>query len=81
MELVEKMTRRPTDQPWEQTTNPLGSFGSGVVIPVWGGGGGGGGGGFGWGFFFPVSPAPSPPPPPPLTVLNRFTLDDDKDEA
>ena len=60
MELVEKMTRRPTDQPWEQTTNPLGCFGSGVV--------------------FPVSPAPSPPPPP-LTGLNRFTLDDDKDEA
>ena len=59
MELVEKMTRRPTDQPWEQTTNPLGSFGSGVVIPV----------------------SPAPPPPPPLTGLNRFTLDDDKDEA
>lgn len=40
-------------------TNPLGSSGSGVVIPV----------------SFP------PPSPLPLTGLNRFTLDDDEDEA
>ena len=36
-------------------TNPLGSSGSEVVIPV--------------------------PPPAPLTGLNRFTLDEDEDEA
>ena len=41
-------------------TNPLGSSGSGVVIPV---------------------SLPPPPSPLPLTGLNRFTLDDDEDEA
>lgn len=51
MELVEKMTRRPTDLPWEQTL--WGALGRELL------------------FLFP----------PPLTGLNRFTLDDDKDEA
>ena len=54
MELVEKMTRRPTHLPWEKT--------------LWGA--------LGRELFFLF-----PPPPPPLTGLNRFTLDDDKDEA
>ena len=54
MELVEKMTRRPTDLPWEQT--------------LWGA--------LGRELLFLLGA-----PPPPLTGLNRFTLDDDKDEA
>ena len=54
MELVEKMTRRPTDLPWEQTL---------------------------WGALGRVLLFLFPPPPPPLTGLNRFTLEDDKDEA
>lgn len=58
MELVEKMTRRPTDLPWEQTL--WGALGRELL------------------FLFPSPPSP---PPPPLTGLNRFTLDDDKDEA
>lgn len=53
MELVEKITRRPTDLPWEQTL--WGALGLELL------------------FLFP--------PHPPLTGLNRFTLDDDKDEA
>ena len=73
MELVEKMTRRPTDLTWEQTL--WGALGRELLFRFGGGGGGGGGGGV----FIPV--APPPPPPPPLTGLNRFTLDDDKDEA
>ena len=52
MELVEKMTRRPTDLPWEQTL--WGALGRELLFLS---------------------------PPPPLTGLNRFTLDDDKDEA
>ena len=60
MELVEKMTRRPTDLPWEQTL--WGALGRELL---------------GRELFIPVPH----PPPPPLTGLNRFTLDDDKDEA
>lgn len=53
MELVEKMTRCPTDLTWEQTL-----WGALVRKLL---------------FLFP--------PPAPLTGLNRFTLDDDEDEA
>ena len=73
MELVEKMTRRPTDLPWEQTL--WGALGRELFFRG-GGGGGGGGGALGRVLLFLA-----PPPPPPLTGLNRFTLDDDKDEA